>query len=88
MNNEPFKIGEIAIAQRFENFPEYNGQECTIIGELEPRKLILDDMSTREGEWIYRVEFQDGMRLGPHPYQLRRRQEPTIDNAVLREVSA
>lgn len=75
---KPFKLGEIAIAQNFDVFPEYNGQECTIIGELEPRDLVHDDMTFSEGQWIYRVQFADGMRLGPRPSQLRRRVEPTM----------
>lgn len=85
---EPFKMGEIAIAQHFDTFPEYNGQECTVIGELEPRLLIKDDMTREEGVWIYRVQFADGMRLGPRPHQLRRREEPKVDKSVEREVMA
>lgn len=85
-DNEPFKIGEVVIAQKFENFPEYNGQECTVIGELEPRLLIHDDMTGEAGQWIYRVQFADGRCLGPRPHQLRRKPEPTVDKAVKREV--
>lgn len=85
---EPFKMGEIVIAQQFETFPEYNGQECTIIGELEPRILVKDDMTTEDGVWIYRVQFADGMRLGPRPHQLRRRPQPKVEDSELREVAA
>lgn len=85
---EPFKLGEIVIAQHFDNFPEYNGQECTVIGELEPRLLINDDMTGTEGVWIYRVRFADGRCLGPRPHQLRRKPEPKIDKSILREVEA
>lgn len=85
---KPFQLGEIAIAQHFENFTEYNGQECTVIGELEPRRLIKDDMTSEDGVWMYRVQFDDGMRLGPLPHQLRRREEPKVDKSVEREVMA
>lgn len=85
---EPFKMGEIVIAQQFETFPEYNGQECTIIGELEPRIKIDNDMNQTEGIWTYRVQFSDGMRLGPRPHQLRRRPEPKVEDSALREVAA
>lgn len=86
--SEPFKMGEIVIAQHFDNFPEYNGQECTIIGELEPRTLVNDDMTKEDGIWIYLVQFADGMRLGPRPHQLRRRDEPKVEDSELREVAA
>lgn len=88
MNDEPFQIGDIAIAQKFDNFPEYNGQECTVIGQLEPRLLINDDMTGKAGEWIYKVQFADGRQLGPYPYQLRRRKEPTIDKKIKQEIEA
>lgn len=86
--NEPFKIGEIAIAQKFVNFPEYNNLECEIIGELEPRLLIHSDMTGEENVWMYRVQMQDGMRLGARPWQLRRRPAPKIDDEILREIEA
>lgn len=85
---EPFKMGEVVIAQNFENFPEYNGQECTVIGELEPRIEIDNDMKPTYGIWTYLVQFADGMRLGPRPHQLRRREEPKVEDSELREVAA
>jgi hypothetical protein len=74
--NEHFKVGEIAIAQNFEQFPEYNGCECQVINGLEFRGLVLADMTARENVLRYRVEFPDGMRLGPLPHQLRKKIPP------------
>jgi hypothetical protein len=70
------KRGDIAIAQYFEQFPEYNGMECLIIDGLEFRGLINNDMEVRENVLRYRVQFPDGMVLGPLPHQLRKRPEP------------
>ena len=85
---KPFAIGEIAIAQHFENFPEYNGCECTVIGGLEPRSMVNDDMTVKKGIWMSRVQFADGMCLGPVPSQLRRPMEPTVDQGILDEITA
>ena len=75
--SENFKRGDIAIAQHFEQFPEYNGMECEIIDPLEFRGLINSEMmAVRENVLRYRVKFRDGMVLGPLPHQLRRRPEP------------
>lgn len=74
--SENMKRGDIAIAQYFEQFPEYNGQECEILDPLEFRGIIDGDMSVRENVLRYRVKFPDGMVLGPLPHQLRKRPEP------------
>ncbi len=74
--SENFKRGDIAIAQYFEQFPEYNGMECEVIDPLEFRGLINADMTVREHVLRYRVQFADGMMLGPLPHQLRKRPVP------------
>jgi hypothetical protein len=76
------KKGDIGIAQFFDNFPEYNGQECTVLDGLEFRGLIMDDMTTRENVLRYRVQFPDGQILGPLPHQLRPRPDPDEKHAT------
>ena len=70
------KAGDIAIAQYFETFHEYNGCECKVLNGLEYRGLISDDMTVRENVLRYRVEFPDGRVLGPLPHQLRKKPGP------------
>lgn len=71
-----FKIGEIVVATRFENFPEYNNQECEILNTLEFRGLILNDMTIKEDVLRYRVQFKDGFICGPLPHQLKKKLKP------------
>lgn len=75
--SDNFKRGDIAIAQYFEEFPEYNGMECEVLDPLEFRGLIRSSsMEVREHVLRYRVKFADGQVLGPLPHQLRKRPEP------------
>ena len=74
--SENFKLGEIVIAQYFDNFPEYNGCECEIINTLEFTGIIENDMTKRDGVLRYRVQFADGQILGPRPHQLRKNPKP------------
>ena len=74
--SENFKIGDIAIAQYFDNFPEYNGMECEVINSLEFRGIIEGDMTTHENVLRYRVRFPDGTVIGPRPHQLRKKPKP------------
>lgn len=76
--SENFKVGEIAIAQYFDNFPEYNGQECEIMNSLEFRGIIENDMSVKENILRYRVKFPDGFICGPRPGQLRKKPKPDV----------
>lgn len=78
--SENFKVGDIAIAQYFENFPEYNGVECEVINALEFRGVIDNDMTVRENVLRYRVQFPDGFVCGPAPHQLRRK--PKADDQI------
>lgn len=71
-----FKVGEIVLAQFFEDFPEYNGEECEILNTLEFAGLILNDMSVKENVLRYRVKMRDGRVLGPLPHQLRKKLKP------------
>lgn len=82
---DPFQPGDIAIAQHFDNFPEFNGRECEVINGLEFRGMIEGDMTIRENVLRYRVRFPCGQVLGPRPGQLRRKVDPVRDEAVERE---
>ena len=74
--SDNFKLGDIAIAQYFDNFPEYNGCECEVINLLEFRGIIEGDMTFHENVLRYRVQFPDGMVIGPRPHQLRKKPKP------------
>ena len=76
--SENFKVGEIAVAQFFEHYVEYNNQECTILNTLEFTGIIENDMTKHENVLRYRVQFADGMILGPRPHQLKKRLKPDV----------
>lgn len=76
-----FEIDEILIAQHFVQMPEYNGQECIVIAGLEEREVInLTTMTITGKAFTYRVQFSDGMIVGPLPHQLRRKKPPESPN--------
>jgi hypothetical protein len=85
--SENFKRGDIAIAQYFEEFPEYNGMQCEVLDPLEFRGIVrLSDMAVIENALRYRVKFPDGQVLGPRPHQLRKMPDADDQRAANDEV--
>jgi len=72
-----FEIGEVAILIGSINWPEYNGQEVTVIGGLKPRSYWADRQHTRSNiDLRYLVEAADGHIFAAPPSRLRKRRPP------------
>jgi hypothetical protein len=73
-----FEIGEVAILKESVCWPEYNGQECTITGDLELRSVYIDRARTIRGDIRprYVVRCQDGHIFAVPPSCLRKRRPP------------
>lgn len=71
----PFKVGDICILQNLQNHPQYNGEECIVVGGLEVRVGF-----NRAGEpseaACYQVAGCGEIDL-VLPHQLRPRKPPT-----------
>jgi hypothetical protein len=68
-----FHIGEIAILQNANHYPEFNGDECEVVSGLTHhfvRKL-------KRMVYCYGVQLADGRVIGAEPHQLRKRRPPT-----------
>jgi hypothetical protein len=81
----PFKVGEVCIGQNFVNFPEYNGCECLIERPLQ----MFGGFNRRTGEWCavepsYFVRWADGAGSWVGRHNLRRKQPPTGEIAIMR----
>lgn len=69
---DKFELGEIAIANDWRRWPECNGQDVTIVGDLCNRKNL------HAGGYgvSYLVETQDGRRCTVRTQQLRKKRPP------------
>jgi hypothetical protein len=75
--SESFSVGEIAILQKLECFPEYNGYEVKIIGPLEYRSAWNQLRNENVWQMGYRCELPGYPRkIVVEPYQLRKRRPP------------
>lgn len=68
--NDTFKIGDIAIIKMANQHDRYNGEECTIIGDLKVRSVRVFGQTFRAT--CYRVAI-DGKEFMVMPQQLSRR---------------
>lgn len=76
MNNETFKVGEIAIYVCSDHHSEYNGQECTVdspLGWRFPKNVVTGQLMEVYG---YRTIAQDGTIFTCRPEQLKKRRPP------------
>lgn len=75
--NGPFKIGQICIWQNVASpYAHFNGQECEIIGSLEPR-LIHRHTGAFDTLNAYKILF-NGNVMAAGPEQLRPKRPPTV----------
>jgi len=74
-----FEIGEIVIGQNFINWPERNGMECEIIGELKERGSSSLTTGIYTVDECYEVKWEDGITSAQKPYFLRKKKPPEID---------
>lgn len=87
--NPSFKIGAICIGQNFVQFPERNGMECEIIGELKERRGR-GPTGKLFAALSYRVHWADGKVYAVRPRNLRLKKPPVreIDTVVSWETCA
>jgi hypothetical protein len=77
-----FKVGEVAIGQNFEYFPEHNGMECEIIGGLAIRMRMNSHDGTLITDHCYIVVWANGVRCTVSPGYLRKRNPPATDTSA------
>lgn len=74
--DERFEVGEIAIMVGLKLWPEWNNQECEIIGGLEMREFWTDRGHTRVTREVrYRGAVQ-GITMCIRPENLRKKRAP------------
>lgn len=77
VREQPYRINEVVKLQKLELYPEYNGTEATIVGEMAMRKRINTTTMEVDGEYLcYKVITNDGLQLGPRPDQIVPRETP------------
>lgn len=78
-NDEPFQIGEKVKLKNMENYPEYNGTEATISGNLTFRHRINPVTMKVDGDYLcYKAITFDGLNIGPRVDQIEPRQKPPM----------
>jgi hypothetical protein len=84
--SETFKVGDICVFVNSRDWPEYNGEECEIIGGLALRNIMVSRHGDESKlELSYKVRMLcDGELFGPVPDQLRRKRPPREDLQIVR----
>lgn len=72
-----FKVGEVAVGQNFEHYPEHNGEDLLVVEGLSHGAMFVG----RARRWIsgphYRVQSSSGEEFLVRPHNLRKKRPPT-----------
>lgn len=78
--SDTFKIGEVAILQNCEYYPELNGVEVTIMSTLGKRATTNMGVITAHLTDL----MHDGVYISAQPYKLRKKRPPQNDTGEIR----
>jgi hypothetical protein len=79
---DSFKVDEICIGQNFIAYPEHNGMECVVIGELTMRPVICKHSGKPTCIVAYKVRWANGDITAQEHRHLRRKYANDINKLV------
>jgi hypothetical protein len=83
-----FPVGTVCIGQNFVGQTERNGDECVVVRSLQMTTGFLSGTFQLVTQMGYKVQWADGQIVNVAPQNLRRKQPPSGELAILRMFDA